>query len=279
MRAVLLGFLLLLGLAGAAPAQTQSPAAVNGCIYYSSLPTLANGQRNSFLCDVNGKLLTTSSGGGGGGITIGSAVTGCGTIGGLIYNAASNLVACTSGWTTDGTTALTGAASTTLAIGGAAIGANALAVGGNAVFSGSVLGFSFTSQSNYNVTATGYYGHLGRSRIYSPVDGNFQLANNANSNFGLLQFGGTTSSFPALKVSGATLQVRLSDDSGASSLSASTLTTATGYTVGTLPAGATGMRSYVTDQLTACAVTGAALTGGGAVVCPVFYNGSAWVGG
>jgi hypothetical protein len=52
-----------------------------------------------------------------------------------------------------------------------------------------------------------------------------------------------------------------------------------GYTVGTLPAGTIGMRTYVTDQAAACAAIGAALTGGGTIVCPVFYNGSAWVGG
>jgi len=53
-----------------------------------------------------------------------------------------------------------------------------------------------------------------------------------------------------------------------------------GYTVATLPvAPGTGARAYVTNQLTTCAVTGAALTGGGTVTCPVFYNGTAWVGG
>ena len=56
-----------------------------------------------------------------------------------------------------------------------------------------------------------------------------------------------------------------------------TLTTG-GYTVSALPAGTIGMRAYVTDQVTTCAVAGAALTGGGSVKCPVFYNGSAWVG-
>lgn len=49
----------------------------------------------------------------------------------------------------------------------------------------------------------------------------------------------------------------------------------TGYTVGTLPAGTIGDEAYVTDA-TAPTYLGA-LTGGGAVVCPVFYNGSAWV--
>lgn len=52
-----------------------------------------------------------------------------------------------------------------------------------------------------------------------------------------------------------------------------------GTTVGALPAGITGGRMHVTDQLTTCPVIGAALTGGGAVTCPVFYNGAAWVGG
>jgi hypothetical protein len=54
----------------------------------------------------------------------------------------------------------------------------------------------------------------------------------------------------------------------------------TGYTVATLPSTAangmvTGAMAYVTDA-TAPTYLGA-LTGGGAVTCPVFYNGSAWV--
>lgn len=57
----------------------------------------------------------------------------------------------------------------------------------------------------------------------------------------------------------------------------------TGYTIGAgtpLPAaGTAGRRAYVTDQLTTCAAAGAALVGGGSVVCPVFDNGVAWVGG
>lgn len=53
-----------------------------------------------------------------------------------------------------------------------------------------------------------------------------------------------------------------------------------GSTVALLPAGSlVGARAYVTDQLTTCAALGVAPTGGGAVTCPVFYNGSAWVGG
>ena len=51
-----------------------------------------------------------------------------------------------------------------------------------------------------------------------------------------------------------------------------------GYTVATLPSGLLqGTRAYVTDA-TAPTFLGA-LTGGGAVVCPVFYNGTAWIAG
>jgi hypothetical protein len=57
-----------------------------------------------------------------------------------------------------------------------------------------------------------------------------------------------------------------------------------GFTIGAgaaqLPAaGTAGRRAYVSDQLTTCAAPGAALTGGGSKVCPVFDNGTAWVGG
>lgn len=53
-----------------------------------------------------------------------------------------------------------------------------------------------------------------------------------------------------------------------------------GKTVAGLPAaGTAGRRTYVTDQLTTCAAVGAALVGGGAVTCPVFDNGTTWVGG
>lgn len=59
---------------------------------------------------------------------------------------------------------------------------------------------------------------------------------------------------------------------------ANTPITTGGYTVANLPTGVLGMKAYVTDQLTTCTTAGAALTGGGSVVCPVFFNGSAWVG-
>lgn len=48
-----------------------------------------------------------------------------------------------------------------------------------------------------------------------------------------------------------------------------------GYTVATLPTGVVGYRAYVTDAL--APTWGATVVGGGAVVIPVFYNGTNWI--
>lgn len=64
------------------------------------------------------------------------------------------------------------------------------------------------------VGASGQLYWTGRSLLTSPSDGALLLQNNAGTDFGRLQFGGTTSSFPALKRSTTDIQVRLADDSG-----------------------------------------------------------------
>lgn len=58
------------------------------------------------------------------------------------------------------------------------------------------------------------------SFIQDNSDGVAQLSNAAGTDFGRLQFGGTTSSFPALKRNGATIQARLGDDSADANFSA-----------------------------------------------------------
>ena len=52
---------------------------------------------------------------------------------------------------------------------------------------------------------------------------------------------------------------------------------ARGYTVSTLPTGVVGQRAYVTDA--ASPTFGSAVSGGGAVVIPVFRNATAWIVG
>jgi len=50
-----------------------------------------------------------------------------------------------------------------------------------------------------------------------------------------------------------------------------------GFTVSGLPAGTVGQRAYVTDA--ASPTFGSAVSGGGAVVVPVFRNATAWIVG
>ncbi len=59
--------------------------------------------------------------------------------------------------------------------------------------------------------------------LTAPSDGVVTFENAAGTDFGRLQFGGTTSSFPSLKRSGAGLQVRLADDSTYAALTALTM--------------------------------------------------------
>jgi hypothetical protein len=76
----------------------------------------------------------------------------------------------------------------------------------------------------------------GRAAIQSPASGVIQISNSAGTDFSRLQFGGTTSSFPALKRSTTSLEVKLADDSTYTNLTALTLTTSAAATAWTLGA-------------------------------------------
>ena len=82
----------------------------------------------------------------------------------------------------------------------------------NATFAGSV-----TAGTSANFTFSG------RSYISSPADGIIRLLNNAGSDFSRLQFGGTTSAFPALKRSGPSFHARLADDTAYTDMAVSVL--------------------------------------------------------
>lgn len=77
-----------------------------------------------------------------------------------------------------------------------------------------------------------YFGSAGgNGRIQGNSSGVFSLLDGAGTAFNRLQFGGTTSSFPALKRSSTTLQARLADDSDFASVQGK-LTTDTAYAAG-----------------------------------------------
>lgn len=82
-----------------------------------------------------------------------------------------------------------------------------------------------------------YWG--GKSVMKSPSDGLITLMNQASTDFGRLQLGGTTSSFPAIKRNATILQIRLADDSDFTNVQGKLTTEAnatTGLTPGALAA-------------------------------------------
>lgn len=103
-----------------------------------------------------------------------------------------------------------------------------------------------TNKLDYGVTASnvwtfgasviapagGFFQFSGRTYFESNADGNLVFKNNAGSDFGRLQLGGTTSSFPALKRNGASLDLRLADDSGYANLAVQGLTCSQGVAIG-----------------------------------------------
>ncbi len=95
-----------------------------------------------------------------------------------------------------------------------------------------------TSSSNITTTASlmvGFNSRIAwntRSRMLSPANGNITLTNSAQADFGLLQFGGSTGSFPALKRNATALEARLANDSGFASIQGK-LTTDTDASAGT----------------------------------------------
>lgn len=110
-----------------------------------------------------------------------------------------------------------------------------------------------------------------RSVISSPANSIFLLENTARNDFGRLQFGGTTSLFPALKRNGVGFDVVRADDTAGSFIRV------TSVTVANLPAAATagaGARAFVSDA--SVPVFGSAVAGGGAVSVPVYSTGAAW---
>ncbi len=108
----------------------------------------------------------------------------------------------------------------TLAINGATIGTDKLAVTGSATISGAV-----NCGNNARFLAVYAYStpYSAGAGFTSPSDGVMKIHNWDITDFNRLCFGGTTSSFPALKRSSTTLAVRLADDSADAPLTCGTL--------------------------------------------------------
>jgi hypothetical protein len=86
-------------------------------------------------------------------------------------------------------------------------------------------------QTSTNVRVAGVFYYSNGTQMFSPSNGIVGFWNGAGTDFNRLQFGGTTSSFPALKRDTVRLQARLADDSAFTNIQGK-LTTETAYTAG-----------------------------------------------
>ncbi len=82
--------------------------------------------------------------------------------------------------------------------------------------------------------SSGYFYWTSGSKMYGGLaNGNIALFDNAASDFGLLQLGGTSSSFPAIKRSTVNLQAKLADDSAFTDIDALDFNLSGGGSLGT----------------------------------------------
>lgn len=104
---------------------------------------------------------------------------------------------------------------------------------------------------------------------------NTAAANITSGTINNAAIGGTTPSSGAFTTLSATGVATLTVVNASGAIASTTTVRTGGFTVAGLPAGTIGMRTYVTDALTPTYL--AAVAGGGAVVTPVFFNGTGWI--
>ena len=78
---------------------------------------------------------------------------------------------------------------------------------------GGIVSSTINLSGALEVGATSIINWAGRTTMASQADGNLLLRNSAFNSFGLIQLGGTTNAFPAIKRNGAAIDFRLADDS------------------------------------------------------------------
>ncbi len=128
-----------------------------------------------------------------------------------------------------------------------------------------------------SVNSSNSMGWTSRSKLDSASDSVIRISNAAQNDFNRLQFGGTTSSFPAIKRSTTTLQARLADDSAYADFRFARFQggVTTVGALGTCDSGAEGIRWAVNDALTPVSLS--TVAAGGSAHVPVYCDGTNWI--
>ena len=110
-------------------------------------------------------------------------------------------------------------------------------------FSATIPWSDISGTSDIDIGASNFFGWSGRSRMSSHTDGFILLTNNAGTGFTSLQFGTNDGTSPSFRKNGSSIDLRLSNNTGWSSIKAGNYT-ATGNFVGeAIPGVATTMDS------------------------------------
>src|SRR5574343_529518 len=98
------------------------------------------------------------------------------------------------------------------------------AISSSSTFTGTVISSSIVLRASGFLDFGG-----GTSRLSAgSADGNMKITNSGGTDFGMMQYGGTSSSYPAIKRSGTKIQIRLADDSNFGTVEASNIRSGTG---------------------------------------------------
>lgn len=101
--------------------------------------------------------------------------------------------------------------------------------------------------------SSSYIGWSSSTTLFAPSNGVLRLSNAAGTDFSRLQFGGTTSSFPSLKRSGTTIQLRLADDTAGGAFTAETITANSHLqSLGAVEAGTNGTFVWTSKSKISC---------------------------
>jgi hypothetical protein len=95
------------------------------------------------------------------------------------------------------------------------------------------LGGTVTAGVSFNCGATSGFVFATRTKILSPADGKLQFTNNAGTGFTMVNLGVTTNAAPALRMTGAALDIRLGDDTGYAALNSGAHSVSGNLTFGT----------------------------------------------
>lgn len=132
-------------------------------------------------------------------------------------------------------------------------------VGTNITSGGAVIAVTYQSTAaadGFKTAAGGFFYWNTRSQISSPADGQILIQNTANTDFSRLQFGGTTSSFPAIGRSTTDFVAELADGTAGGTMIMSGSAMVGSLTKLTLTQGAIGM-SKITASASAPGAAGA----------------------